>query len=38
MILCNLSVCVRCNFGELVGKNIESLKTIRDLAQLKGDI
>ena len=25
------------NFGELVGKNIESIKTIRDLAQLCGD-
>jgi len=25
------------NFGKLVGKNIESIKTIRDLDQLCGD-
>jgi len=32
VILRNLSVCVRSKFGELVGKNIESIKIIRDLA------
>jgi len=29
---------VSSNFDELVGKNIEPIKTIRDLAQLKGGI
>jgi len=29
---------VSSNFGELVGKNIEPSKTIRNLAQLKGGI
>jgi len=29
---------VSSNIGELVGKNIEPIKTVRDLTQLKGGI